>query len=91
MVDGVRQTVDQHRQQEAEFEAIAATREAKPSRPALRRLYDVPGAAAQLSLSPSKTWALIKVGRLRAVKLDSRTLVSAVELDRFVAGEVRPG
>ena len=58
-------------------------------RPDVRRLYDVPSAAGQLSVSPAKAWELIKDGRLRAVKVDGRTLVQAAELDRFAVEEVR--
>jgi excisionase family DNA binding protein len=60
-------------------------------RPEVRRLYDVPSAAGQLSVSPAKVWELIRGGRLRAVKVDGRTLIQAAELDRFAAKEVRPG
>lgn len=63
----------------------------KHRRPDLRRLYDVPSAAAQLSLSPAKAWELIKVGRLHVVRVDGRTLVRSSELDRFAADEARPG
>lgn len=64
---------------------------ARRPRPEARRLYDVPSAAAQLSVSAAKAWGLIKDGRLRAVKIDGRTLVQATELDRFAAHEVRAG
>lgn len=70
--------------------ATPATRATRPTRPDLRRLYDVPSAASQLSISPAKAWELIKDGRLRVVKVDGRTLVRASELDRFVLEEVRP-
>jgi hypothetical protein len=59
-------------------------------RPNARRLYDVPSAAGQISISEAKAWALISEGRLRAVKVDGRTLIQAAELDRFAVDEVRP-
>lgn len=87
----VQSMMDQHEQQVIKEAAAAAVREVKPTRPAIRRLYDVRGAADQLSISEAKVWALIKDARLRTVRIDSRTLVSAAELDRFVAEEVKPG
>lgn len=87
----VQSMMDRHEQQAMKEAVDAAVRETKPERPALRRLYDVPAAADQLSISESKVWALVKAGRLRTVKVDARTLVAAAELDRFVAEEVRPG
>jgi hypothetical protein len=68
---------------------LDGTPRAKRERPDERRLYDVPSAAGQLSVSPAKAWELIKDGRLRAVKVDGRTLVQATELDRFAVEEVR--
>jgi hypothetical protein len=86
----VRLVLEQQEQRDVEQEADSVARQAKPHRPAWRRLYDVPGAADQLSLSQANTWALIKAGRLRTVKVDGRTLVTAAELDRFAIEEVRP-
>lgn len=86
----VRQVSQQQEEQALQREAGKAVKEAKPRRPALRRLYDVSGAADQLSLSEAKVWALIKAARLRPVKVDSRTLITALELDRFAAEEVGP-
>jgi hypothetical protein len=86
----VRLVADRQEQLVAE-RADRATREVKPQRPAIRRLYDIRGAADQLSLSESKVWELIKDARLLTVKVDGRTLVKAGELDRFAEEEARPG
>lgn len=69
------------------FEATTGRRRQRPD---MRRLYDVPSAADQISISEAKAWDLIRQGRLRAVKVDGRTLVHASELDRFALDEVRP-
>lgn len=84
----VRQVTQQQQEHADRQEAETAVRAAQPRRPAIRRLYDVAGAADQLSLSEAKIWALIKAARLRPVKVDSRTLITASELDRFAIEEV---
>jgi hypothetical protein len=85
----VQLVLEQQEQRAVGHEADAVVRQARPSRPAWRRLYDIPGAADQLSLSEAKVWALIKAGRLRPGKVDGRTVVTAAELDRFAAEGVR--
>lgn len=86
----VRIVLLEQERERADRSTAPATHATRPTRPDLRRLYDVPSAASQLSISPAKAWELIKDGRLRVVKVDGRTLVRASELDRFVLEEVRP-
>jgi len=50
-----------------------------------KRLTSVRNTASALGICPATTWALIRDGRLRAVKLNGRTFVPDEEIDRFVA------
>lgn len=49
------------------------------------RLYTIPQAARQLGISPRKTWDKVWSEEIETVWLDGRRLVTAQELDRFVA------
>jgi excisionase family DNA binding protein len=49
--------------------------------------FSVPGAAAQLSVSRSFVYLLIKRGEIRTVKLGSRTLIPASEIARLLAAD----
>lgn len=54
--------------------------------------YSRPDACAMLGgIGNTKFYELVKAGRLRIVKLGTRTLVSAAELQRFAAEVVQEG
>jgi hypothetical protein len=48
-------------------------------------LESVNSTAARLGIGPTKTWALIRDGRLEVVYLGNRTLVTVESTDRLVA------
>jgi excisionase family DNA binding protein len=41
-------------------------------------------AAQLLGIGPSKTWALIREGKIRATRIGRRTLISAREIERVL-------
>lgn len=49
-------------------------------------LYTVPAAARMLSLGRSKTYDLIRAGRLRSVRVDGSRRVPRAALEEFVSG-----
>lgn len=53
--------------------------------PVPRTAFSVDEAAASLGLSRVTIYELMKTGALRAVKVGRRTLVTAAEIDRFLA------
>ncbi len=46
--------------------------------------YPVHTAAQLLGIGPSKTWALIAEGKIRATRLGRRTLITAKEIERVL-------
>jgi excisionase family DNA binding protein len=46
--------------------------------------HDVPTAARLIGIGPSKTWALIAEGKIRATRIGRRTLISAREIERVL-------
>lgn len=51
--------------------------------PGERHAYRVPEAAERLGTSPDVLYRAIRAGRIRAVKLESMTLIPHAELDRL--------
>ncbi len=53
--------------------------------PAIQPLaHPVHTAAQLLGIGPSKTWALIAEGKIRATRIGRRTLISAREIERVL-------
>ncbi len=51
--------------------------------PILPANLSVPDSAIWLGIDQTKTWALIRDGEIKAVRLGSRTLIPLEELQRF--------
>ena len=47
--------------------------------------YDIPHAARQLGIGRSLVYELLNAGKLRAIKINTRTVITAAELRRFIA------
>lgn len=54
-------------------------------------LVPVPTAARQLSLGPTKTWQLIRDGKLPVVRVGRRTFVRREDLEKFVGALMPAG
>jgi len=52
--------------------------------PASQLVYTVIEAAQALRLSRSKTYELLRNGRLRSVRVDGRRLIRRADLERFI-------
>ena len=55
------------------------------------KLFDVPSAAAQLSISRRTLYALIERGSLSTCKIGRRRLIPAVAIENFVAAQMTAG
>jgi len=54
-----------------------------------RLAFSVHEAAAALGLSAASIWKWISLGKLRAIKIGGRTLISAEELDRVLTNGIQ--
>ena len=60
------------------------TARALPNQNIVPLAHPVHTAAQLLGIGPSKTWALIREGKIRATRLGRRTLITAREIERLL-------